>query len=742
MNFFQKILKHKKILFAVFFVFILMALFGIKIETAKADCDVNANWVKVCSCDKSSHCVEYTPKKFTVGLSALVNDTFSYGANGTYCRTDADCARDDNGDIISTVGPESLGSASFGITDFGLAIIAGLSRLVIWLFYSLANLSAMLFDYVRDNFLQKRITGEDPAFVAGWVLVRDFANMLVVLGFVAIGIATAIRFREYEAKKLLLPLIIVALMINFSGLFCGLIIDFSNMLTGHFDKELAAKVVESVAHAGRNILKGSNLTNYPFKFLSTVFLHCILYLIITCTFIYVGIILIIRYAILVMLYILSPAAFVFWVFTASKKLWTEWWNHFLKWCFVGFIAIFFMNIAVAIIGVIPQNGKDLGDYQWHMIIGLIFMIVGVKLSAKSSGIASMVSGAALGLAAGVGGFAMGAVGAGKAAGLLGKNAQQGAKVGGEASGTVLGAAADKTRLSGAATAAKDWATQRLENMGAIKPGRTAGNQQARLNDKDRMNRINNMTADQKVAELEHPRAGSSARLDRAAIVKSLAENNQLSMVANPVQRQQAINNAIATGVRPKDLIGGMDTASVAAAVNTRQYDPETTAKGVKTLIDRNELSTIRPPNTIVGRQLVNDVAQHGVRIGDLAKSDYRWRAYDSDGINQLATSRGITPVQAQDEMVKSQLESNLSSMSYPQINSIDAAHITPDLVTSKNFKGSMVKAFRTADPTRRAAITHPAVDTALTAAIAAANASGNTAERNRLKDIQDEINKL
>ena len=50
----------------------------------------------------------------------------------------------------------------------------------------------------------------------GWPIVRDLANMALVLILVIIGLATALRLSEYEARKTLPRLLIDALLINFT----------------------------------------------------------------------------------------------------------------------------------------------------------------------------------------------------------------------------------------------------------------------------------------------------------------------------------------------------------------------------------------------------------------------------------------------------------------------------------------------------------------------------------------------
>jgi len=134
----------------------------------------------------------------------------------------------------------ALGGAIWGYTkvkgDIGEAgqgffasLVMGLGMFLVSIANALFNLAADFLKYVlRPSFINQTITG-NTTFVTIWASVRDIANMFIVLGFVVVGIATSLRFGEYGAKKLLPFLIIIAILINFSGLFCGLIIDASNI---------------------------------------------------------------------------------------------------------------------------------------------------------------------------------------------------------------------------------------------------------------------------------------------------------------------------------------------------------------------------------------------------------------------------------------------------------------------------------------------------------------------------------
>ncbi|HOK35187.1 MAG TPA: hypothetical protein PLL80_00295 [Candidatus Pacearchaeota archaeon] len=69
---------------------------------------------------------------------------------------------------------------------------------------------------------------------AGLDITLPFANMFFILILIVIAIATILRVESYGMKKLLPTLIIIALLVNFTPVICGFIVDFSNIMMNYF----------------------------------------------------------------------------------------------------------------------------------------------------------------------------------------------------------------------------------------------------------------------------------------------------------------------------------------------------------------------------------------------------------------------------------------------------------------------------------------------------------------------------
>ena len=64
-----------------------------------------------------------------------------------------------------------------------------------------------------------------PAVTRGWIIIRDACNMFFIIVLLVIAFCTALQIEKYSYKRLLGELILAAVLVNFSRLICGLIID-------------------------------------------------------------------------------------------------------------------------------------------------------------------------------------------------------------------------------------------------------------------------------------------------------------------------------------------------------------------------------------------------------------------------------------------------------------------------------------------------------------------------------------
>jgi len=457
MDFFSKILRHpekkpvtlsgagkKILLFILFFIVFSFGFFGIKPDTAQAQ-----------ACTTSAECA-----------------AIRYGAfceNGT-CHTYGSIGQWGTQPLDPTSVADITKIQCGGVLDFYCGVVTGFAKMVDSIFYGIASFAGQLFNGMLEYTMNNSIT-KDGAFTKGWASVRDLANMLIVLGFVAIGIAFTLRIEGYGTKKALINLILVALLINFSGLFCGLIIDASHIMMKSLSSGggdlvnggMGTTFVESTHKYALLQAKkafGVGASSGANAYFMAIVVYIPYYIALIVTFFAIAIILIERYAILAILYVLSPIAFAFWgfPFPDAKALWKKWWEKFLKWTFVGVETLFFVWLANEI--VVKYGGIDKMTWM-QMIVVLVIMFVGAKIAVKSGGVAST---AVIGMAGGAVGMAMGAV-AGGGKGL--------AKMADKATGGVASSAYQKVSSK---------VGNAMERLGLRKEGATASANSKRVNE--------------------------------------------------------------------------------------------------------------------------------------------------------------------------------------------------------------------------------------------------------------------
>lgn len=205
----------------------------------------------------------------------------------------------------------------------------------------------------------------------GWSFSRDFANLFFILALAFIGLATVLRIKEYEMKKALPILIIIALLINFTPVIVGFVVDMGNIVTKFFLNHagsvdtLKDTLNMATGYLGNSLARlflenGHFYQNFPeiiLKFLFiTVYGVVLLVFFTLATFIYllIGAVFFFRTVLLWVLMILSPIAFLSKVFPASKTTkmvfpdilhWDKWWEKLIQWTVIGIPISFFLFLS-------------------------------------------------------------------------------------------------------------------------------------------------------------------------------------------------------------------------------------------------------------------------------------------------------------------------------------------------------------------------------------------------------------
>jgi hypothetical protein len=206
----------------------------------------------------------------------------------------------------------------------------------------------------------------------GWCTMRDLANIFFALIFVFIGLCTALGIKEYEAKKTLPKLIIAVLLINFSRVLVGIVVDFSNLIMNFFVGDLSGLKIfaQHLSAFAKNFfysIEGEAITQPTFLFgllaqgLTIVFFNLISAFLLWCY----GILFLLRYAIIWLLTILAPLAFAAWVLPATAGIWRRWLRNLLSWSFIGVTVGVFLWLSLTLLYFVLK-GKEYLSYSYQV----------------------------------------------------------------------------------------------------------------------------------------------------------------------------------------------------------------------------------------------------------------------------------------------------------------------------------------------------------------------------------------
>jgi hypothetical protein len=240
----------------------------------------------------------------------------------------------------------------------------------------------------------------NPITKVGLSITQSFVNMGLVLILIVIAFATILRIQEYGAKKLFVRLIIIALLVNFAPLICGLVVDAGNITTNYFltgitkdgstsglnnlnteSKNQVDKVNrelntswkwEASGNAWENVATTLFLVFYNIFLIFILLAYCLIFLI--------------RYVAIWTIVILSPLAFLCYILPSTKKIFSQWWKQLIEWSFVGAIASFFIflaeNMAVELSKAIKDSTVEISVIT--LFFPIIFLVIGFIVATKTS----------------------------------------------------------------------------------------------------------------------------------------------------------------------------------------------------------------------------------------------------------------------------------------------------------------------------------------------------------------------
>jgi hypothetical protein len=223
----------------------------------------------------------------------------------------------------------------------------------------------------------------------GWTIVRDLCNMFFVLVLLVIAFATILHLPNYSIKKLLPRVIIFAILINFSKMICGLVIDFAQVIMLTFVnafKDIGGGNMAALLGIDKLLSAAKNLSSAPggmsfWNVAGSLALALIYSTVMLVTMVALLATLVYRIVMLWIYVILSPLAYLAAIVPAEKGVYKNWWSQFIKQATTGPLLAFFIWLSLATLGQGPADNN-----QWAKQIGFNAPDTNVSVNQPQAGV--------------------------------------------------------------------------------------------------------------------------------------------------------------------------------------------------------------------------------------------------------------------------------------------------------------------------------------------------------------------
>jgi len=305
----------------------------------------------------------------------------------------------------------------FGVTDFlgavvddpADALVGGPLNVIAVIARTVSNHIMVQGAFLLDLSIDYSIRSEHFRFAGierAWTIIRDVANITFIFVLLYIAFATILQVSNFNTKKILATLIIVALLINFSFFLTGLVVDASNILSLFIYNAITDNGASPISTQFANVMQITTVfDSASFDTLGYIkrsianMMSAIVFIIAFFIFLSAAILFVLRTIAIMFVLVLSPIAFAAMILPATR-------SHFNKWLHN------LMNDTQVLSGTV-QAIQPKGPDVFQIILGYVLvagLLAGVLAIARGMAgnmatLAVQYAGRATGAAAGLAAFA-------------------------------------------------------------------------------------------------------------------------------------------------------------------------------------------------------------------------------------------------------------------------------------------------------------------------------------------------
>ena len=329
--------------------------------------------------------VIYFPSSEISSLSSATYAVYSFTPPNTYEQTSTS--------TISIESPsENSTSTSCDVQGIGW-IICPVSN---WLADGIDYMYSALQEFLKTKPLET--TNQNSGIYLAWVIMRNISNVAFIVAFLVIIYSqlTSVGISNYGVKKMLPRLVIAAVLVNLSFTICAILLDLSN-IAGYAFQDAFMGIKNTISTVGENTstwtwseVISTALSNgalavgagYAVSLALTTEILPMLVPAATLaglTLLFVLLIMAARQALIIILIIISPLAFVCYLLPGTEKWFKKWRDSFLT------MLVFFPAFAVVFGGaqlagiIIIQNASGSNGAIMH-ILGMLVQIIPLAIT--------------------------------------------------------------------------------------------------------------------------------------------------------------------------------------------------------------------------------------------------------------------------------------------------------------------------------------------------------------------------
>ncbi|MBI4135960.1 MAG: type IV secretion system protein, partial [Candidatus Vogelbacteria bacterium] len=241
----------------------------------------------------------------------------------------------------------------------------------------------------------------------GWKTLRDLANLFFIFILLYAAIGMILQLPSINGKRILVTVIVIALLINFSAFFTRIVIDASNVAAAQFynavSKSETARIgvgegqleISGISATFMNALPiQSVLASAPgrgiINAIGLSFGAVIMMLVAIFVFLTAAILFVVRTVTLLFVIILSPLAFLMYAFPNQKGLFDKWLDTLLKQAFFAPLYLLMVWVTIkflkggALEQILAQGDASPVLITLNFLVAIGFML-GALIIAKSLG---------------------------------------------------------------------------------------------------------------------------------------------------------------------------------------------------------------------------------------------------------------------------------------------------------------------------------------------------------------------